>query len=67
MRYIVSKFEAERNYTEKEVNEIIKVWHTFDDHAIIRRALCDEGVLCREDDGSSYYKNLKLSDVITDK
>ncbi len=55
--YIASKFDEKRKYTETEANEIIKTWHTFNDHAIIRRALCDEGLLCREDDGSTYYKN----------
>lgn len=62
--YIFSKFEEKRKYTEIEINEIIKSWHTFNDHAIIRRALCDEGLLCREDDGRIYYKILIINSLL---
>ncbi len=57
--YIISKFEYEIEYTESEVNEIIKLWYSSNKHEIIRIALCDEGLLCREDEGKLYYKPLK--------
>lgn len=30
-RYLMNAFEDDRSYSEKEVNDIIKEYHTFDD------------------------------------
>ncbi|WP_414150860.1 DUF2087 domain-containing protein [Acetobacterium carbinolicum] len=54
--YLADKFEANRNYTEKEVNSICEEWHTFGDYFILRRDLIDNGLLCREANGSRYWK-----------
>ncbi|HBE85508.1 MAG TPA: hypothetical protein DDW53_08830 [Lachnoclostridium sp.] len=54
--YLAEKFESNRNYTEKEVNSICEAWHTFGDYFILRRELIDYGLLCREPDGSRYWK-----------
>ncbi|MFT4146843.1 MAG: DUF2087 domain-containing protein [Mobilitalea sp.] len=54
--YLADKFEAGRNYTEKEVNTICEKWHTFGDYFILRRELVDYGLLQRELDGSRYWK-----------
>ncbi len=54
--YLAEKFEGNRDYTEKEVNSICEEWHTFGDYFILRRELVDHGLLCREPDGSRYWK-----------
>jgi hypothetical protein len=56
LRYLTEKFESNRNYTEKEVNSICEEWHTFGDYFILRRELIDNGLLCREPNGSRYWK-----------
>ncbi|GLC81662.1 hypothetical protein LBYZC6_37760 [Lacrimispora brassicae] len=54
--YLAEKFESDRNYTEKEVNFICEQWHTFGDYFLLRRELIDHGLLCRQPDGSRYWK-----------
>ena len=54
--YLASYFETDRRYSESEVNALIKTLHTFDDHALLRRELCDRGFLDRTPDGSAYWK-----------
>lgn len=56
LRYISTKFENGRLYTEKEVNEIIESWHTFGDYFIIRRGLIDYHFMSRSKNGSRYWK-----------
>ncbi|WP_304509501.1 DUF2087 domain-containing protein [Anaerotignum sp.] len=55
LSYLAEKFEADRNYTEKEVNAICEEWHTFNDFFILRRELIDNELLCREPNGSRYW------------
>ncbi len=45
VRWIATKFEEERDYPEKEVNEIIKRHHP--DSAYFRRAMVDTGIMTR--------------------
>lgn len=47
-------FEFNKNYTEKEVNTIIKRFN--EDTAGLRRDLVDAKMLARESDGSRYWK-----------
>ena len=54
--YLSEKFEEEVKYTEKEVNEIIKRWHNFEDFFLLRRGLVDMKFLLRARDGSVYWK-----------
>jgi chloramphenicol O-acetyltransferase type A len=54
LEYLASKFETDRFYKEKEVNEIIRQWHLFDDHALLRRELFESKLLTRELDGTNY-------------
>lgn len=54
LRWLTLKFEAERLYTEKEVNEIIKTVYP-EDYATLRRDLVDFGFLRRERGGGSYW------------
>lgn len=53
LRHIATRFEAERQYTEKEVDTILKL--VFDDHTAIRRYLIEYGFMDRVMDGSSYW------------
>jgi len=52
--YLAGKFEAGREYTEREVNELLLDWHTFSDPATLRRELYDYGFLDRSRDGKVY-------------
>ena len=57
LAYLALKFEFDIDYTEKEVNEIIKTWHTFNDYFLLRRELIDYRFISRTTDGSRYWKN----------
>lgn len=59
LAYLVSKFEAGRNYSEKEVNQILNQNHTFGDPALLRRELYVAGFLDRTPDGSRYWVQKK--------
>ena len=52
---IAAKFEANRKYTEKEVNKIIKDSISFSDVEWIRRELYQWRFLDRLKDGSEYW------------
>jgi len=56
LEYLAAKFSSDRNYAEKEVNEIIDCWHTFGDYFILRRELIDNHLLCRTPNGERYWK-----------
>jgi len=55
--YLAEKFEADRRYTEREVNDVITRWHTFGDLFLLRRGMIEEKYLCRTRDGSAYWRN----------
>lgn len=57
LRWIVTKFEANMRYTEKQVNEVIKT-HIHDDYATIRRSLIEDGFMNRERGGAEYWLNV---------
>lgn len=56
VQYLASKFEIGVEYTEKEVNEIIDQWHTFNDYFLLRRSLIDYRYMKRTRDGAKYWK-----------
>lgn len=56
LSYLAEKFKADHDYTEKEVNSVCESWSTFGDFFLLRRELIDSGLLCREPDGSRYWK-----------
>ena len=66
LEYLASKFEAGRDYTEKEVNAACDEWHTFNDYFILRRELVESGLLLRERDGSRYWKPEAAEDSSAD-
>jgi len=54
LNYLINFFEFDKNYTEKEVNTIIKRFN--EDTAGLRRDLVDVKMLARESDGSKYWR-----------
>jgi len=60
LKYLASKFEIKRVYSEKEVNEILNRHHTFGDPAMLRRELFMKKLLDRTPDGSRYWLQRKI-------
>jgi hypothetical protein len=54
LRYLISAFTPGVDYTEKEVNAILRRFH--EDTAGLRRDLVEAGLLARESDGSRYWR-----------
>lgn len=54
--YLASKLDADKNYSEKEINSIIDQWHTYNDSCTLRRELYNNRFINRANDGSTYYK-----------
>ena len=52
--YLSDRFESGREYSEREVNDILLDWHTFADPATLRRELYDYHFLDRSPDGRVY-------------
>ncbi len=59
LEYLAAKFEPGREYSEKEVNEILNQNHTFGDPAMLRRELFMAKQLDRTPDGSRYWRQKK--------
>jgi predicted transcriptional regulator len=53
LRYVATAFEADRRYSEKEVNEHLARYH--EDTASLRRELINYGMLARDTDGRNYW------------
>ena len=51
-----TQFDGKRVYAEREVNEIIRRWHTWGDHVTLRRELINHQLLARKSDCSEYRK-----------
>lgn len=56
---IVSHFDFDKTYSEKEINEILKPIYT--DFAIIRRSLIDYGFMERNQDCTEYWIKAKVN------
>lgn len=56
IEWLATKFEQDKNYSEKEVNGIIDQHHSFADIALLRRELISQKYLKRKADGSQYWK-----------
>lgn len=52
--YLINFFEFDTNYTEKEINQIIRRFN--EDTAGLRRDLVEANMLARESDGSRYWR-----------
>ncbi len=56
LEWFAGLFQPGREYTEKEINAILKENHTFGDTLLLRRELFELGHLNRKKDGSSYWR-----------
>lgn len=56
LEYLADKFEYNRFYSEKEVNNIIEGNHTFGDYFLLRRGLIDSKLLTRTRNGAKYWR-----------
>lgn len=54
--YLAGKIEADRQYTESEINALLDEWTLFHDPATLRRELYNKRLLNRTTDCSSYRK-----------
>ena len=54
LNFIVDAFAFDTNYTEKEVNTILRRFHV--DTAALRRYLVDNHLMARESDGTKYWR-----------
>ena len=52
--YLAQKIPADTDFTEREINDILREWHTFADPATLRRELYDYHFLDRNRDGKVY-------------
>ena len=59
LNFIVDAFAFDTNYTEKEVNTILRRFHV--DTAALRRYLVDNGLMARESDGTRYWRVKEVS------
>src|SRR4029450_11098411 len=53
------QFESRRVYTEREVNAVLKAWHTWGDHVTLRRELINDRLLTRKSEGWQKRKLLQ--------
>jgi len=54
LNFIVDTFDFDANYTEKEVNTILRRFHL--DTAALRRYLVDHGLMARDSYGTKYWR-----------
>lgn len=54
--YLAGKIEADRQYTESEINMLLDEWTLFHDPATLRRELYNKRLLNRATDCSGYQK-----------
>jgi hypothetical protein len=59
LEYLAAKFEKDKIYAEKEVNDLLNKWHTFNDAPLLRRELYDLKYLDRERDCSKYWVQIQ--------
>ena len=55
LEYLITKFEKGKKYSELEVNMILKRWHSFGDHSLLRRELYDAFLIDRTLDCHEYW------------
>lgn len=54
--YLIGKFEKGKEYSEKEINNIINDNHSFNNPLLLRRELIDNRYLLRTPDGRIYWR-----------
>ena len=53
---VVKQIDFKKKYSEKEINNIINNYHSFNDTCLLRRELISKNYLHRKNDGSEYWK-----------
>ena len=61
------RFEAGREYGEKDVNALLMDGHTFGDWALLRRTLVDLGFMARESSGARYWVHADAARLIAEQ
>ena len=51
-----SRLAPGTSYTERQIGVHLKSLHLFNDHALLRRELCDQGLVFRTKNGSEYRR-----------
>lgn len=67
IEYLATKFSKKEDYSERDVNELLKRWHAFSDWALLRRELFERGFLGRDKNGSSYWRTDKETQRLEEK
>lgn len=59
LRFMARQFAWDKNYTERQVNDLLNKCHTFGDPALLRRELYMKHFLDRKADGSAYWRTVR--------
>ncbi|WNG35535.1 DUF2087 domain-containing protein [Archangium violaceum] len=51
-----ARIPSSRVLTEREINDVLNRWHVFGDHALLRRAMFEAGLVDRTQDGRKYRR-----------
>jgi hypothetical protein len=51
-----ARIPSGRVLTEREISDLLNRWHVFGDHAVLRRALFESGLVDRTQDGRQYRR-----------
>jgi hypothetical protein len=51
-----ARIPSGRVLTEREISDLLNLWHVFGDHAVLRRALFEAGLVDRTQDGRQYRR-----------
>jgi len=55
--FLAENFNETQQYSEKEINELLNKLHTFNDSAMLRRAMIGSKILDRTNDCRAYWLN----------
>lgn len=50
------RIPTDTRYSEAEINAMLRDWNLYEDHVLLRRELCDLGLLRRTPDGHIYRR-----------
>lgn len=54
--YLACKISTQFTLNELAINQLLNRWHTFGDHAFLRRELVDHGLIKRDQEGTAYWR-----------
>jgi len=54
--HLASKISTSFTMNELAINDLLNRWHTFGDHAFLRRDLVDHGLIKRDLEGTAYWR-----------